>query len=80
MIEATDYRPRLNYVCALNLSNISAIVLKIKKEHYPFEQKGHITLNRTDYHRSQLIKVSATILNIELHYLPPYNPNLNPIE
>ncbi|MEZ8648264.1 transposase, partial [Vibrio splendidus] len=32
------------------------------------------------YHRSQMVKNAAYVLNIELHYLPPYSPNLNPIE
>ncbi|MDD1830295.1 transposase, partial [Photobacterium sp. ZSDE20] len=32
------------------------------------------------YHRSDLVRNSAFVLNIELHYLPPYSPNLNPIE
>ncbi|WP_025744952.1 transposase, partial [Salinivibrio costicola] len=32
------------------------------------------------YHRTDLVKDAAYVLNIELHYLPPYSPNLNPIE
>lgn len=32
------------------------------------------------YHRSQLVKDWAEVVNIRLHYLPPYSPNLNPIE
>ncbi|EKO3705682.1 transposase, partial [Vibrio metschnikovii] len=32
------------------------------------------------YHRSDLVRDAAFVLNIELHYLPPYSPNLNPIE
>ncbi|MEZ8138903.1 transposase, partial [Vibrio splendidus] len=32
------------------------------------------------YHRSDLVQDAAFVLNIELHYLPPYSPNLNPIE
>ncbi len=30
--------------------------------------------------RGQAPEVSALRLKIELHYLPPYSPNLNPIE
>ncbi|MCG6220114.1 transposase, partial [Vibrio diabolicus] len=29
---------------------------------------------------TDLVKDAAFVLNIELHYLPPYSPNLNPIE
>ncbi|WP_169751849.1 transposase, partial [Escherichia coli] len=28
----------------------------------------------------QLVKDWAEVVNIRLHYLPPYSPNLNPIE
>ncbi|MBD1567800.1 transposase, partial [Vibrio sp. S12_S33] len=32
------------------------------------------------YHQSRLVKNAVKVLNIELNYLPPYSPNLNPIE
>ena len=47
---------------------------------YPDAPKIHIILDQSGYHRSQLVKDSALEKNIELHYLPPYSPNLNPIE
>lgn len=50
------------------------------KTSYPGATKIHIILDQSGYHRSQLVKDSALIMNIELHYLPPYSPNLNPIE
>ncbi|WP_193002747.1 MULTISPECIES: IS630 family transposase [Vibrio] len=96
VIETTGSRTRLNFVGALNLADIAATVTesyetinsesiarffwKLKKEHYPLEQKIHVILDGAGYHRSQLVKDFARILNIELHYLPPYSPNLNPIE
>ncbi|MFH0256348.1 IS630 family transposase [Vibrio rumoiensis] len=96
VIETTGSRTRLNFVGALNLADIAATVAesyetinsesiarffwKLKKEHYPLEQKIHVILDGAGYHRSQLVKDFARILNIELHYLPPYSPNLNPIE
>ncbi|MNL54747.1 hypothetical protein D3C87_1781030 [compost metagenome] len=43
-------------------------------------QKVHIILDGAGYHRSELVKDWAYVMNIELHYLPPYSPNLNPIE
>ena len=96
VIETTGSRTRLNFVGALNLTDISATVTdsyetinsesiarffwKLKKEHYPLAQKVHVILDGAGYHRSQLVKDFAVMLNIELHYLPPYSPNLNPIE
>ncbi|WP_350305387.1 transposase [Photorhabdus viridis] len=32
------------------------------------------------YNKAHLVKEWAYVSNIELHYLPPYSPNLNPIE
>ncbi len=40
----------------------------------------HIILDGAGYHLSQLVKYFAQLLNIELHYLPPYSSNLNLIE
>ncbi|EMM4086084.1 IS630 family transposase, partial [Shigella flexneri] len=42
--------------------------------------KIHVILDGAGYHRSQLVKDWAEVVNIQLHYLPPYSPNLNPIE
>jgi len=39
-----------------------------------------LILDGAGYHRSQALKDKAVELNIKLHYLPPYSPNLNPIE
>ncbi|MDF4877447.1 IS630 family transposase [Vibrio parahaemolyticus] len=96
VIETTGSRTRLNIIGALPLQNIGATVTemydtinsesivrffwKLKKEHYPLEQKVHLVLDGAAYHQSELVKNAAKVLNIELHYLPPYSPNLNPIE
>ncbi|MGT7579370.1 IS630 family transposase, partial [Escherichia coli] len=45
-----------------------------------YNQKIHVILDGAGYHRSQLVKDWAEVVNIRLHYLPPYSPNLNPIE
>ncbi|CDL78950.1 transposase (fragment) [Xenorhabdus cabanillasii JM26] len=46
----------------------------------PLSQKIHIILDGAFYYRTELVKDIAVVLNIELHYLPPYSPNLNPAE
>ena len=47
---------------------------------YTNAHKIHVILDQAGYHRSnEVIKFSETN-NIVLHYLPPYSPNLNPIE
>ena len=40
----------------------------------------HMVLDGAGYHRSRLVTEAAERLVITLHYLPPYSPNLNPIE
>ncbi|CAK2111697.1 transposase [Vibrio crassostreae] len=42
--------------------------------------KIHIISDEAGYHRSDLVRDAAFVLNIELHYLPLYSPNINPIE
>ncbi|HIF9499501.1 TPA: IS630 family transposase, partial [Photobacterium damselae] len=95
MIETTGNRSRLNIIGALNLSDIGATIThdcesmnsetivrffcKLR-ESYPLAHKLHIILDGAGYHRSDLVKDAAFVLNIKLHYLPPYSPNLNPIE
>jgi transposase len=64
----------------INSESIVRFFWKLKKEHYPLEQKVHLILNVAAYHRTELVINAAKVLNIELHYLPPYSPNLNPIE
>ncbi|BBM66908.1 hypothetical protein VA249_35540 [Vibrio alfacsensis] len=96
LIETTGSRTRVNLIGALPLIDISATITdtyetidsesivrffwKLKKEHYPLEQTVHIVLDGAAYHRSEMVRSAAKVLNIELHYLPPYSPNLNPIE
>ena len=96
LIETTGSRTRLNLIGALLLEDIGATVTetydtinsesivrffwKLKKEHYPLERKVHLVLDGAAYHRTELVKDAAKVLNIDLHYLPPYSPNLNPIE
>ncbi len=46
----------------------------------PSDNRIHLILDGTAYHRANAVKDKAKELNIELHYLPHYSPNLNPIE
>ncbi len=94
-IKTTGSRTRLNIVGAIDLNNISdATVNRYDKvnsesiqdffetirEKYPLKKEIHLILDGAGYHRSQALKDKAVELNIKLHYLPPYSPNLNPIE
>lgn len=95
VVETTGSRTRLNIMGALNLNDIGSTVIREYdtidslnicrffisiRETYPITQKVHIILDGAGYHRAELVQEWAIVMNIELHYLPPYSPNLNPIE
>ncbi|KGJ88335.1 hypothetical protein ND2E_4171 [Colwellia psychrerythraea] len=94
-IETTGSRTRLNLVGAVDLQNIaSAYVNRYEKvnsetivdcftelrSNEKSDKTIHLILDGAGYHRSQVVKDRAVELNILLYYLPPYSPNLNPIE
>lgn len=94
-VKTSGSRSRLNIMGALNLNDIGRTVIreydKINshsitrffiaiRETYPIKQKVHVIFDGAGYHRTEQVKMWAYLLNIELHYLPPYSPNLNPIE
>lgn len=93
-IETTASRTRVNIFGSINLSDMSVTItndktidsgtviqhfqkLKIK---YPDAPKIHMILDNGPYNKSAEVQAEALRLNIELHYLPTYSPNLNPIE
>ncbi|PCI72707.1 MAG: IS630 family transposase [Gammaproteobacteria bacterium] len=94
-IKTTGSRTRLNIVGAIDLNDLgSAIVNRYEKvnsetmqsffetirQKYPPKKTIHLILDGAGYHRAIDLKEKAKELNIELFYLPPYSPNLNPIE
>ncbi|HEH9428913.1 TPA: IS630 family transposase [Aeromonas sobria] len=94
-IETTGSRTRINLIGALALNDIaSAVVNEYEfvngesivqffgklREIYPQKHKLHLILDGAGSHRAAIVQNAAISLNIELHYLPPYSPNLNPIE
>ncbi|MCJ8315417.1 MAG: IS630 family transposase [Saccharospirillaceae bacterium] len=94
-IETTGSRTRLNLVGAIDLNDLAAAQVKRYEKvngetiqhfftelraHHGSDKRIHLILDGAGYHRAQVVKDKANELNIELHYLPPYSPNLNPIE
>lgn len=86
MLETTGSCSRLNIIGALNLADISGTIVSeydtinseniIRffcrlRERYPLLHKLHIILDGAGYHRSDIVRDAAFVLNIELHYLPP---------
>ena len=92
-IAQTASRTRVNIVGAIELATMNVISCRPDyvnaettvaffdqiKTAYPKAPKIHIILDQSGYHRSQLVRDAALEKHIELHYLPPYSPNLNSI-
>lgn len=54
--------------------------LKQLRQHHPPNCPLHLILDNAGPHHSQAVCQRAQDLNIQLHFLPPYSPNLNPIK
>jgi len=94
-VGTTASRTRLNIIGAIQLGHISEAITsqyetinaesimdfmgKIRTQ-YSTKNTIHLILDKAGYHRSFLVAEQAEKLNIKLHFLPPYSPNLNPIE
>ena len=63
----------------VNAESIKCFLKLLRKRHYENE-RIHLIWDNAAYHKSKEVKAFAKALNIKLHYLPPYSPNLNPIE
>ena len=50
------------------------------RQQYSPSKTIHIILDRSGYHKAKDFVKKARQLNFKQHYLPPYSPNLNPIE
>ena len=93
-IAQTASRTRVNVMGAIELASMKVIsccpeavntpttvaFFEQLKASYPNAPTLHVILDQAGYHRSQETQDAAKEKGITLHYLPPYSPNLNPIE
>jgi transposase len=63
----------------LNAESTIRFFQKIE-EAYPEKRKIHIFCDNAPYYRNKEVKQHLETSKISLHFLPPYSPNLNPIE
>ncbi|MFU7503163.1 MAG: transposase [Candidatus Tisiphia sp.] len=47
---------------------------------YKYKEKIYLICDNAGYYKSKKVKEYLVNSKIELVFLPPYNPNLNPIE
>lgn len=94
LIQTTASKTRLNLMGSINLETMKLTITPYRtinseamKKHfialrkkYPKARRIHLILDRGPYNRAKATKEAALKFGIVLHYLPPYSPNLNPIE
>jgi len=94
LISTTASRTRLNLLGSINLESMDVTIAahetidsKAMERHfsalrkkYPKAPKIHVIADRGPYNTSRETKDAAEKYGIVLHHLPPYSPNLNPIE
>ncbi len=94
-VGTTASRTRLNLIGSLNLNDIGSTLvrqydtinanavieyLRDLRNAHQSNVRIHLILDRAGYNRDKKVKKEAKKLNIKLHHLPAYSPNLNPIE
>jgi transposase len=93
-IATTPYQKRLNFIggiclnghrftyhqaTTVNAETICDFLWKLRKNN-PGKFIVHLIWDNARYHRNDQVTAFAKELGIKLHYLPPYSPNLNPVE
>ena len=63
----------------VNQLNVREMLYVLRKKH-PKEKNLYVFLDGAGYNRARSVKELARNLKIKIVYLPPYSPNLNPIE
>ena len=93
-IATTASRTRLNLMGSINLQTMDVTIgsyetidsqamdqhfKKLRKKN-PLAPKIHLILDQGPYNKSEETRRAAEKYGVILHFLPPYSPNLNPIE
>jgi len=90
----SGWRKRVNITGAVEVNSLDIIarssetinrnsiceVLRLIRSKNPNEKRIYFILDGAAYNRSKKVKELAKKLEIKILYLPPYSPNLNPIE
>lgn len=93
-LPANSGRSRLNLSGAVDILTHQVIIqedttlngestiefLKAIEKSYPKKQKIHVFCDNAKYYKNKEVQAYLENSKIKLHHLPPYSPNLNPIE
>lgn len=78
-IDVTNHNILIQEDQTLNAESTIQFFQNIEKA-YPAKQKIHVFCDNAPYYRNKKVKKYIEQSKIVLHFLPPYSPNLNPIE
>jgi transposase len=93
-ISANSGRSRINLTGAIDILSHNVVIQEDKTLNaeatirffnklglaYPEKTKVHVFCDNAGYYRNKLVTEYLKTSKINLHFLPPYSPNLNPIE
>lgn len=78
-IEVSRHKFCYEEVGKVDADSIALFLTTLRKKH-PEKTTINVIWDNAGYHRDGSVQEFAENLGINLHYLPPYSPNLNPIE
>lgn len=79
VIDVIDHKVLIQEDKMLNAEATISFFQKIEKS-YPEKNKVHLFCDNAGYYRNKAVTEYLKTSKIQLHFLPPYSPNLNPIE
>ena len=78
-INLQGHQIEYRHVDWVNFESISGFLTQLQAAN-PKAKKIHIIWDNAGYHKSEKMREFVKDSNIQLHFLPPYSANLNPIE
>ena len=79
IIDVIDHKVLVQEDKTLNAETTISFLQKVE-EAYPRKNKIHLFCDNARYYRNKAVTQYLETSKIQLHFLPPYSPNLNPIE
>lgn len=79
VLDVIDYKVLIQEDKMLNAEATISFFRKVEAA-YPEKKKVHIFCDNAGYYRNQAVTEYLRTSKVQLHFLPPYSPNLNPIE
>lgn len=79
VLDIIDHKVLIQEDKMLNAEATISFFLKVEAA-YPGKKRVHIFCDNAGYYRNKAVTEYLHTSKIKLHFLPPYSPNLNPIE